>query len=358
MEVSAQPAPGIRIPTGEELRFRNAENGAFPGTAMIYDRIRARLLAGGYEPRAVVGILSHAAADGLSAFVKDRNLPEIDIRLPRPSLAEEQCAATRLRELVAELRSEEGEVRHRRPEDVFIEGQHATEADTVRVLPSYMLTLYGVARPLKGDCSGWPHRRPSMARWRVPVRVMATGNVVVDTAVRAALDRLHREVPGLPIDDRSFGASSRRVNFWLGNPAVPAEVFFEGVRGCIEKSRCSLSQIAGASGADRGSSRQALASDLYVSRPYDRGGGRPVAVVHLNEHGDIDGAACGSADLGVQTAGGGKTQFEPRDVILCLAQGLGALPGALTDASRANLSDQDGTLSQSLQQLRILYPGK
>jgi hypothetical protein len=357
------PGAGLRIPTAAQIRLRYASEigpAAHARAMQIYDRVRARLLAERFEPRVVIGILSDAADGGLSAFVDPRARVAIDARLPRPSVAEELCDASRLARFGSQLGRELGAGRAR--VDVIIDGEPPSLLSVVGSFPGRMSSFYGVARDRKGSCSGRPFQRASAPVWRVPVRIAATGSSQVDSAVRAALETLRRDVPGLPIDDSSFGAAPAAANFWLGDPAVPQRsVFFAGLNGCIREGLCSLSQIAGARGArGRGGAPGATLRTLFLSRPYDQSG-RANAIVQVDSGGGIAGAACGSDDygLGQAPAPAGGRAFHPEFVILCLAQGLGAVPGALTDAAR---EWQEATLqseiSESVQQLRILYQNK
>jgi hypothetical protein len=86
--------------------------------------------------------------------------------------------------------------------------------------------------------------------------------------------------------------------------------------------------------------------DLFLSRPYPSGL-IPTALVQVNSRNEIVGASCGPDDLQPAIAG-------EDNALLCLAHGLGAMPGATAGAAGRALPTNEG-IQQAIAQLRELY---
>jgi hypothetical protein len=341
------PTPLLRIPTAAQVRIRSIQE-IEPRSRIkaveIYDRVRAELLAGGYDPRVVAGALSAMTADGLASFVRPNKMVRVDLHLPRPSIAEELCDAERIRSVVSDV---ERQLPPRR-QDVFIP-EPANIYTVAGGVGGHMTQIYRAFDGIEGNCSPSPPRRASKPKWRTALRLSWTGDPAVDGAVRRSLARLRRQVPGLTIDDRSFSTSPGSVNFWLGERQRFHGIVATGLRDCVRHGLCALSQIAGAQAGSARSSSVGL-RELYLSRPYARIDS-PFAVIAVNGRDEIVGAGCGAMDLGSDAAIGAN----PDDyALLCLAQGLGAAPGALADTGMQEISMKE-VLHQALVQLREIY---
>jgi hypothetical protein len=325
----------------------------------IYDSTRARMIAADIDPVFASDVLA-VLADGAGDRFRARAQFVVDpLHHPRPALAKLLCDRQALDAIRVSVDKEQ--ISRLDPPRRTPSASADPDADIVIPRPRPEASLARVARDMFNqvqlpDYLG--HRCPDSnadymirhaPRWKMPVRIAATGLPDTDAMIASALAEIRRQVPNAPIDAGSFPAPATAANLF-----VTAQGGADVLNRCFDAGACSslrgLIDARASTALTR--ERNAFLARTYFTLPYHRYAAEDAALVELSPAGDIAGALCVGSIF--------RDPVSQSRLTLCLAQALGAFPAAGPAESDAGAPESaarfNAVIESAIPQLLVLYP--
>ena len=325
----------------------------------IYDSTRTRMIAADIDPIFASDVLAVLADGAGNRFAARARFVADPLHHPRPTLAKLLCDRQALDAIRVSVDKEQ--ISRLYPPPRTAPKPADPDADLVFPRPRPEASLALVARDMfnrvplpdylgrRCPDSSADYMIRQVPRWKVPVRIAATGRPDMNAMIARALADIRRRVPNAPIDARSFPAPATAANLF-----VTEQGGGDVLSRCFDERACSSLRglIAAAASTASPLERNAFLARTYFTLPYHRYAADDAALVELSPAGDIAGALCAGATF--------RDPISQSRLTLCLAQALGAFPpsGPVESDSGAPQTAATFTavIKSAIPQLLALYP--